>query len=167
MGQVSVRVWHASGDACGLVVCKRMFPEEITRWLRENEDSGYASYRRSNRSSDLEMLAELGIPQNSEIGYFYLEFGPATVRGWYDLCEVDSIREATDFAHEELGVPRHFLALSGTEGQGVVLYDSRSGAIYDVEFGQFEDLQSGVKEPIARSFSAYLSWCKAQDRGAR
>lgn len=140
-----------------------MFAEEIVRWLRGNEDPGYASYRRDNRSSDLALLAELGIATSCELGYFYLEFGPATVRGWYELCELDSIREATDFAHDELGVPRHFLALSGTEGQGILLYDTRSGAIYDVEFGQFEDLQGDVKEPVAGSFSEYLAWCKRQD----
>ena len=117
--------------------------------------------------STLEHLNELGLSIDSEIGFFYLNYGSFSVRGWYELDEVGSISESTEYAHSELGVPEHFIALSGIEGEGIILYDRSNGSVFDVEFGQFENLTSGALAPVAHTFTGYLQWCKAKHDKAR
>jgi hypothetical protein len=93
--------------------------------------------------------------------YFYRYAYP--VRGCYELNEIEQIRSATTYAHLELGVPENFLALTSIEGQGITLFDKESGAIFDVEFGEFEELTSGKLLPIANSVSEFLLWCKNRE----
>jgi hypothetical protein len=142
-----------------------MLANDITEWLNGNTTPGYREYLRQNEAEARTLLKAAGLAVNSEIGEFYLEHGADTVRGWYDLLEVDELADATGYAHEELGVPARFVALTGTEGQGIVLYDTASHAVFDVEFGQFDALADGALAPIAATFSEFLRWCMAQDRG--
>ena len=60
------------------------------------------------------------------------------------------------------GVPAPFLALTGIEGQGV-LYDRRSGAIYDTPFDRLDALSRGQLPPLASSVANFLAWCRARD----
>jgi hypothetical protein len=59
--------------------------------------------------------------------------------------------------------PTSYLALTGIEGQGITLLDKDSGAVFDVEFGQFEQLASGNLAPVANSFGAFLHWCQRNE----
>ena len=91
---------------------------------------------------------------------------PATARrlaaGWYDLNDPDQIAEATQYAHEEWGVPVGFVALTGFEGEGVVLYALKTGEVYDVELHRVNELVDGSMAPIAKTFEGYLLWCMRQ-----
>jgi hypothetical protein len=140
-----------------------MFLPIIQQWLDSNKHPSYASYLLANRSAVEAELTQLGLDLNSEIAYLYLNYGSGSVRGWYELNEIEQIRSATTYAHLELDVPENFLALTSIEGQGITLFDKESGAIFDVEFGEFEELTSGKLLPIANSVSEFLLWCKNRE----
>lgn len=140
-----------------------MLPNDITRWLDANATPGYREILRQNEAETRSLLKAAGLAVNSEFGEFYLKHGAGSVRGWYELAEIDEVAEVTQYAREELGVPARYVALTGTEGQGVVLYDTASHAVFDVEFGQFEDLAAGALTPLAATFAAFLRWCMERD----
>ena len=137
-----------------------MIPDDIETWLLSNLSPSQLEYLREARAENRKLLRGLGVAEGSDFAQLYLKFGPDSVRGWYDLLGLEEIREATAYAHEELGVPKHYLAISGLEGDGVVLYHLRDGAVFDVTRGQFELLEQGRVPPIAPSVAGYLQWCK-------
>jgi hypothetical protein len=139
-----------------------MFPSDIADWLSANVTPGLADYLAEHYAETEEVLISLGISPASELGHLYLHYGPFPVRGWYELAEADMIAEFTEYAEEELGAPAGFVALSSIEGEGVILYQMATGAVFDVEFGQFEALASGALKPVAPSVVEYLRWCKAR-----
>ena len=141
-----------------------MFPQDIVKWLRSNQIASYAAHLAASKESVSSELRGLGVEAETELAHFYVHYGPCSVKGWYELDEVDTIADSTKYAHTELGVPENFLALSGVEGQGIILYDTKSGAVFDVEYGQFEQLRAGVLCPVASSVVGYLRWC--MDKGS-
>ncbi len=137
-----------------------MFTSEIDKWLNDNSSEGYKSYVTLHEPDTLRSLETLGVALNSELAYFYCHYGAATVRGWYELNEVEQVKEWTDYAQEELGVSTEYLALTGVQGQGILLFNLLTQAIYDVEFGQFEQLENGKLIPLSATFSGFLEFCK-------
>ncbi len=101
----------------------------------------------------------MGITESTELAHLYINYGPDAVRGWYELNQADTIADWTKYAHSELGVPNHFVALTGIEGQGILLYNKNDCSILDVEYGQFAQLAAGKVVPLASSVVAYLRWC--------
>ena len=142
-----------------------MLPHDIIEWLEQNTSMGYREYLQQNEAETRAHLKAVGLALDSDIGEFYLKHGAGSVRGWYELAEIDEVAEVTEYAHEELGVPKRFVALTGAEGEGIVLYDPASHAVFDVAFGQFEDLAAGALTPIAPTFPAFLRWCMNKHRG--
>ncbi|MBY0566550.1 MAG: hypothetical protein K2P70_04530 [Hyphomonadaceae bacterium] len=139
-----------------------MFAPEVERWLKSNSTPHYRQFVEGARSETATLLQDIGISANSELAHFYTRFGAWTCRGWYDLNEPDQIAEATQYAQDELGVPAGFVALTGFEGEGVVLYALKTGEVYDVELHRLEQLLDGSLAPIARTFEGYLRWCMSQ-----
>ena len=140
-----------------------MLSSDIRQCLEANQHSGYSRHLLANRGAIEAELLALGVDPNSEVADLYLNYGSNPVRGWYELNEVEQIREATAYAHSELGVPKNYLALTGIEGQGITLLDKNTGAVFDVEFGQFDQLASGALTPLANSFGEFLQWCKSNE----
>jgi hypothetical protein len=104
-----------------------MIPDDIAKWLLSNLSASQLEYIRGARAENRKLLRGLGVAEDSELAQLFLNFGPDAVHGWYGLLGPEEIREATEYVHEELGVPKHYLAISGLEGDGVVLYDLRNG----------------------------------------
>ena len=136
-----------------------MFSADITRWLHDNMTTGSKAYVAEHQQEIRDCLADLGIPTGTELAYFYLHFDANAVRGWYSLNEIDQLQDATEYAHSELEVPAEYIALTGTEGEGIVLYNRNTHAVYDVPFGQFDALARGSLAPLASSFQDFLRWC--------
>jgi hypothetical protein len=136
-----------------------MFPQEIDRWLRSSFTASYAAHLAGSKSSTACHLAAMGISESTELAHLYINYGPDSVRGWYELNQPEAIADSTKYAHSELGVPKQFVALTGIEGQGILLYNTNDGSILDVEYGQFEQLAAGKVEPLASSVTGYLRWC--------
>ena len=139
-----------------------MFASDITRWLNGNMTTGSKAYVVEHQAEIRDCLADLGVSAGTELAYFYLHFDASAVSGWYSLYEIDQLQDATEYAHSELEVPADYIALTGTEGEGIVLYQRDTHAVYDVPFGQFDALASGSLKPVAISFQDFLRWCKGQ-----
>ena len=135
---------------------KIVLSSDIVAWLEGNQHPGYARHLEEHQGTIKEALQGLGIAEASDLGSFYLRFGPFTARGGYELNEVDEIKSWTSYAQSELGVSELFLALTSIEGQGITLYKRTTGEVFDVEFGQFDELAAGQLQPVASSFQEYL-----------
>ena len=136
-----------------------ILPDDVRAWLESNRHDGYVKALVSNVSRTKVSLAKYRISEGSELGEFYLFYGPFSARGWYTLNEVEEIAGPTQLAWD-YGAPTKYIALTSFEGDGVTLYDRESGAVYDVERGKFEALVQGELAPLARSFGDFLRWCK-------
>ena len=136
-----------------------MFASAIERWLKSNSTLGYQQFLDDSRSTTAALLRDAGIAGDCELAHFYLYYGPGTCRGWYGLNEPDQIADATQYARDELGVPEGYIALTGFEGEGVVLYELETGVVYDVELGRLHDFLNGSLAPIATKFEGFLLWC--------
>jgi hypothetical protein len=140
-----------------------MFAPDVETWLQANSTPSYRKYLEGSRADTAALLDDASIPADSALAHFYLHHGAASCRGWYDLNEPDAITDATQYARDEWGVPEGYIALSGFEGDGVVLYALETGAVYDVERGdRLEQFLGGFLPPIATSFEGYLRWCMSR-----
>ena len=139
------------------------FPEDVEKWLQSNSHDGYLEHLKNSRSEISDQLSDLAIDLRSDLAVLYLEYGSFSVRGWYELNEPRDLAEWTDYAHQELKVPKRFVALTSIEGQGITLYCRETEAVYDVEYGQFEKLVRDKIEPIANNIVEFLRWCRDRD----
>jgi hypothetical protein len=138
-----------------------MFPKEVDTWLRSrlHQIATYVEHLAGSRLSTARHLAAMGIGESTELAHLYVHYGPDSVMGCYELNQAADIAECTKYAHKELGVPDHYVALTGIEGDGILLYNKNDGSILDVEYGQFEQLAAGKVLPLASSVVGYLRWC--------
>lgn len=138
------------------------FPDDVHQILIQNFDAVIHRYLAKQVAETLVELSSLDIPRQSELTHLYVNYGRHAVSGWYELNDVDTLASWTDYAVTELEVPQDFVALSSIEGQGIVLLNRLSGAVYDVEYGQFEALGSGDLMPVANSIADYVRWCASR-----
>ncbi len=92
--------------------------------------------------------------KDSQLGDFYLAYGPDSAWGWYELTQLED-------------TSGRFLALSSREGDGIVLYKTGSDAVFDMEMGQFEALEVGELHRKGATFTDFLRWCKQKDEADR
>ena len=137
-----------------------MFTEATRKWLEEFDFPKYTQEIRSKKSETESILTDLGFEPDSEIVYFYKNYGALSARGWYELLEPREIEEMTEYAHSELEIPEFFIALTSFEGSGMSLVDKRDSKIYDITLGEIEDLIDLKTKPIADTFEEYLLWRK-------
>ena len=142
-----------------------MLSSDIRDWLSRNTSPGYRAHVSANQAETERLLVSLGVA-GTELAELYLHYGPSSVRGWYELIELEEIREITAYAEAELGVPAGYLALTSIEGQGITLYERATGRVFDVEFGQFDSFSGGSLPPLASSFGEFLRWCRARANAA-
>ena len=136
-----------------------MIPDEINSYL-ESVSNGHTEWAREHASESMRHLTSLGIDPDSDLVELYTRFGWGfrTRVARFELLAPNEMDEWTAYAHEELGVPRNFVALTSNEGQGIMLLNRETGAVYDVEYGQFELLDNGSLAPIANSVADFLLW---------
>ena len=59
---------------------------------------------------------------------------------------------------EENTAGSRYLRFTSIEGEGSYFYDVETDAVYDVNWGEEELMESGQKEPWFTSFSDFLEW---------
>lgn len=59
---------------------------------------------------------------------------------------------------EENTAGSRYLRFTSIEGEGSYFYDVETDAVYDVNWGEEELMESGQKEPWFNSFSDFLEW---------
>ncbi|WP_372722238.1 hypothetical protein [Novipirellula sp.] len=136
-----------------------MIPNDVVSYLESVEDA-HTKWARDHAGDTAKSLSEIGIAPDSTIAELYTRFGWSfrTRSARYELLAPSEIAEWTGYAHDELGVPRDFIALTSNEGQGIFLMDRNSGTVYDVAYGQFDSLENGTLPPVAESFADFLVW---------
>ena len=140
-----------------------MLPEETKRWLAEFDYPEYTNSIRANQDTTRDCLTKLGFGLDSEIADFYLNYGALSASDWYELLEPTELLEMNDFAESDLELPPTFLPLTSQEGGGLSLVDRSNDYYYDIVFGELDDLKEGRVDPVARTFSEYLEWRRAQN----
>ena len=76
-----------------------------------------------------------------------------------ELCTFEQIIEIADLhEHEEIHGMDRFLRISSTEGEGSYFYCKSTDAVYDISWGNEEDMAKGDLLPIYNSFAKFLSW---------
>ena len=139
-----------------------MLPAETKAWLSDFDYPEYTKAIREKQDATTTQLRALGIAEESEIADFYLNFGALSASGWYELLEPEELGDMASYIHSEFGLPERFIALTNHEGGGFSLLDCESMFVYDIVFGDLEDLLAGRVDPVAKSFSAYLEWRRTQ-----
>lgn len=135
-----------------------MFKDKIVRWLEGNLYSGSKDYILSHQEKIKDDLLKLQIPLESQIGYFYLNYGADSYRGWYELNSPNEILDAFEEIQDYLDLSENFLPISGIEGGGVIIYDRLSGKVYDIIYEDSDKLLAGKIKPVGKTFEKFLLW---------
>lgn len=134
-------------------------PEVVKRKLRD------AVYQRPRGSNAEDVMAKLGIDLTSEFAEFY-----KTYRGGFDSRktgfelldleeEDESVLSSTEIVRKEFSWPIRFIVISTYLGNGVLVYDTESNNVFDVDFeGGDALLLAGKLEPYWNTWNDFLSF---------
>ena len=70
---------------------------------------------------------------------------------WWDDIDDDIKKQYPDAA-------KRYLPISTQEGEGGLYYDTKTDSVYDVDWGEEEDMISGKLKPMFNSFYDFLEW---------
>ena len=139
-------------------------PADLEAWLASRCTPVSREQLAATRDATLATLHSVGVVPDSELAEFYADFGPSCVAGCHELNELAELEMWTRFVREELEVPANYVALTGIDGEGIVLYDCHDGSVHDVELSDFDELEEGLHQALASSFADYLRWCRSRSR---
>jgi hypothetical protein len=132
-------------------------PPTVEKFLNDS-----AWLRQSTVGLD-DALSELGIAITDDIGEFFFKYwGPFSSDSvGYELLDLveddESILTSTRVGHEVLGFPSCFVILSSMNGLAVLVYDSATGCVYDVNLeGGDQLLKAGQLTPRWHSWNDFL-----------
>lgn len=108
-------------------------------------------------------LARLGVrPSSAFVDFFQQYYGPIGSESVpYQLQDLvlgsDSILEITTIARQEFRLPSEFLVLTNLFGGAVLMLDTKTDQVFDVDFeGGLEHLLGGTLAARWNSFYAFL-----------
>ena len=114
---------------------------------------------------DLKEVEVLGIDQNSDFFRFYEQNEGvfSSENTGYRLLDIttgpESIATQSKLVHEEFGIPSRYLVISDYLGNGVLMYDKESSAVFNLDFeGGDKELISGRLVPDYDSFNEFIHW---------
>jgi len=97
---------------------------------------------------------------------FYSVVGFVPLGNGEELYTLDQIVEDAEsgfHSDEYPEIGKRYLQISSIEGEGSYFYDKETDAVYDVHWGEEEDMISGRKEPWFHSFYDFLEWYYSDD----
>lgn len=110
-------------------------------------------------------LAALGVDPASEVAEFFEAFRAVNIHSRHTSEQLmdpafpsPQLAAATEFVRDVYQVEKEFLCLTSAEGEGFFLYDLRTGAVFDVDVAQLEDLESGKLGARWSTFFDMLRW---------
>jgi hypothetical protein len=107
-------------------------------------------------------LAKLGIASNTQLANFFTTYSAHLLGGrhYKELLDPasppDEMIDQTKYVHENLDIPLDFVALTSHEGEGMLLYEKSSGAVFDIGYEDIDQLVSGALQAKWPSFDAFL-----------
>jgi len=98
--------------------------------------------------------------KNYTFMYFFCIAGLPPIGQGEELYNVDLIVESQniEFFQNHYDIGKKFLQFSSIEGGGSYFYNLHTDEVYDVEFGQLEDMICGKTKPWFRTFYNFLDW---------
>jgi len=127
-----------------------------------------------SQEKTINALKKIGVSRNTSFYEFYLngfEF-PNILKGE----ELLSLEQIIDYYNEPYMLEelkdkypeasKRFIQFTSIEGGGSYFYDNQTDAVYDVTWGQEEDMINGILEPWFTSFYDFLEWYYTEDNEA-
>lgn len=140
-----------------------MIPAEL-RALVERQP-GNVRRAADQRQDVIDELHRLGVPLNSELGEFFLDYVITYFRSIVsneELCDLllptAEIRAGTAFVREVWQLPDRYVCLTSCQGEGAYLYDTKSSAVVDFSLERREDIVNGTLHLSWPSFFEFLYW---------
>jgi len=111
-------------------------------------------------------LEKIGISRNTSFCEFYLNgFDSPNILHGEELLSLEQIVKYYNepYMLEELKekypeASKRFIQFTSIEGGGSYFYDNQTDAVYDVTWGQEEDMINGILDPWFTSFYDFLEW---------
>jgi len=114
---------------------------------------------------DMTAVEEFGIDPKSEFFKFYYENEGVFSSNKTGFCLLDltsgeeSVVSQSKLVHSEFKIPKRYLVISDYLGNGVLMYDVETTAVYNVDFeGGDRELIEGTLSPTYDSFSDFIRW---------
>ena len=138
-----------------------MIPADVEELMKAQP----AASGRDDASEVLRELGALGVQPEDELALFYVQYRAANVHSRRTSEELmdpafptPQLASATEFARETYEVGEEFLCLTSGEGEGFYLYEFSTGAIFDVDVDELDELESGSLKPRWSSFFDLMRW---------
>lgn len=144
-----------------------MLPDNVLKLYKANLDWCYDDSFSSETGEfvvtdqDKEyFINELGIKNvnSAFIDFFSIVGMPLLGKGdeLYPLEEIIDLSESDEYP-ESIRMSG-FLQMSSSEGEASYFYNKYTDEVYDIEWGEEEDMVQGSIEPIYKTFYDFLSW---------
>jgi len=99
---------------------------------------------------------EVGVKsRDSAFVDFYTAMAIPVVGKGEELLTLERIIELNEVQNDEA---KRYLQISSIEGEGSYFFDKESDAVFDVSWGDEEDLKCGKLTPLYDSFYDFLEW---------
>lgn len=147
------------------------FQEQIKMWLEHNITiNTINSMKFLTQEEKAKALYAMGIDNGTFYEYYINGYAiPAKLKG-EELSTLDQIVNNYNkpYMLEELKekypeAPKRFIQFSSIEGGGSYFYDNQTDVVYDVTWGQEENMINGVLKPWFNSFYDFLEWYYLED----
>ncbi len=138
-----------------------MIPVDIEELMKAQP----ASFGRDDATEVLRELEALAVQPEDELAVFYVQYRAVNIHSRRTSEELmdpafptPQLASATEFVRETYEVGDEFLCLTSGEGEGFYLYEIGTGAVFDVNVGELDDLERGRLQPRWSSFFELLRW---------
>lgn len=145
-----------------------MPPDSITL-CAENMTLILSEYQRKTEI-DIQAVEEIGLLRSDPLFQFYESNEGHFSSSNTGFCFLDIATDPKTYwdqhriVYEEYGIPRRYLVISDLLGNAVLMYDTSTTAVYNVDFeGGDQMLIEGTLEPYFKTLSEFLKWYFVED----
>jgi len=153
-----------------------MLPANVEKQLINHKNFCFSEYVKSNRvknpsDEDMKWFKEtFNIKPESSFVDFYSAVAFPPIGKGNELLSLEQILEYYndpsfwwDDVDEEIkeqypNAPKRYIQISNQEGEGGLYYDIDKDTVYNVNWGEEEDMITGKLKPMFNSFYDFLEW---------
>lgn len=136
-----------------------MIPTEVKNFLSKEG----SAVLRQNKIDALRAMDQLGVDRGSDFWEFYENYqgpfiSPRPAADLYDIIELSGIVDAVEYVRDRYHLEDRFLPLTSDESEGMYLYDTASGAVFDFYLRDYKEFVAGNIPPRWPNFNEFLRW---------
>jgi hypothetical protein len=120
---------------------------------------------RSDRAAAETALIALGIPLESELAEFFLNYQISLFQSGVSdeqLCDIaepsEEIAAGTQYVREAWQLPERYICLTSAQGEGAYLYEKNTGKVWDFNLASREAFLAGKENARWNGFFEFLAW---------